>query len=99
MPITSAWVGEDVPVRITYDDGNTDPDDVDADGDPDADITITAPDGTEPVSAVAMTNTAVGVFEYVWDTATLGTGDYGVEVSAEFGGETKISKSTIELND
>lgn len=99
MAITSAWVGEDVPIRITYDDGATDPDDTNADGVPDAAITITAPDGTEPVSAVAMTHVSVGVFEYVWDTAGLATGEYRVEVTAEFSAETKIAKSSIELRD
>ena len=98
MTIESAYVGEDVPLTVVYDDGGTDPDDTDADGTPDASITITNnDDGTEVVSSAAMAHQSTGTFEYVWDTSTLSTGHYGVEVSAEFGGETKLAKDKIEL--
>lgn len=102
MAIRNAILGEDVPITITYtDDTGTavDPDDLDADGTPDADITITnLSDGVEAVSA-AMTNTATGEFEYVWDTAVDApeTGTYRVSVEADFGGETKITRSSIKL--
>lgn len=101
MSLGHAWVGEDVPIYITYTDdaGNAiDPDDQDADGTPDADITIVeeATD-TEVVSAVAMTHNTTGEFEYVWDTAGAATGTYRVEATAEFGAETKISKRRIGL--
>ena len=98
MTIESAYVGEDVPLTVVYDDGGTDPDDTDADGTPDASITITNnADGTEVVSSAAMAYQSTGAFEYVWDTSTLSDEFYNVEVSAEFGGETDITKDQIEL--
>lgn len=99
MAIDPAYVGEDVPLRAIFDEGGTDPDDTGTDGTPDATITITDnSDGTELQSDTSMTNVSTGVMEYVWDTsAANGTGTYGVEVSAEFGGETKIIQSFIRL--
>lgn len=101
MSIRTAYVGEDVPITIAYEDdaGNAvDPDDQGTDGTPDADITIIdTSDDTEVVTAVAMTNTATGEFEHVWDTSTLAAGSFRVKVEAVFSGETKISKKTIDL--
>ena len=101
MPIRAAWVGEDVPVQATYtDDSGTaiDPDDPDADGTPDATITIVdESDGTEVVSAAAMTHIATGEFEYVWDTSTASAATHRVEVEAEFDGNTDIEKDRIRL--
>lgn len=102
MAIKRAYLGEDVPITITYEDDTgtaVDPDDTNADAVPDAVINITAPDDTAAVTDAAMTHTAAGSFEYVWDTAidAAGAGTYTVEVSAEFGGETKISRNTITL--
>lgn len=105
MTIESAYLGEDAPLEIAYSDdsGAVDPDDQDADDTPDAEITISDnSDGTEVISAVAMTHTgSVGEFEYVWDTDAdaAGAGTYVVEVTAEFGGETKINKSQITLKE
>ncbi|GAB3669554.1 hypothetical protein [Halopiger thermotolerans] len=103
MTIKSAYDGEDVPIEIAYtdDSGAIDPDDQGSDGTPDANITIIDnSDGTEVVSAQSMTHNDVGVFEYVWDTsAANGAGTYLVEITAEFGGETKISKSKITLKE
>lgn len=98
MSLGTVHEGEDVPVVVEFDGGATDPDDTGTDGIPDASITITYDvDGTVVVNAAAMTHESVGTFEYVWDTAadTTGTGSYVVEVTAEFGGETKIVKDRI----
>lgn len=95
MGIDSAYVGEDVPLRVTYDSGGTDPSSAPT-------ITITDnSDGTETVSAAATTSVSTGVYEYLWDTSTAnGAGVYIVEFSAEFNtSETKIEKDTIELED
>lgn len=100
MTVESAYEGEDVPITATFDDGGTDPDDTGTDGTGDASITITAnADGTEMVSAAAMTRLSTGVYEYVWDTAadTGGKGVYVLEVTAEFGGETKLVRDSIRL--
>lgn len=90
-------MGEDVPIIIT----STDPDTGDA-VDPDAapTVTITAPDDTDVVSAASMTSSDVGVYEYVWDTATdaSGTGNYTISVMAEFSSETKIEKVGMGVN-
>ncbi|QCC60758.1 hypothetical protein NP511_02105 [Natrinema thermotolerans] len=103
MTIKSAYAGEDVPLEVSYTDSNgaIDPDDQGSDGTPDAEITITDnSDGTEVVSAQSMTNTATGEFEFVWDTsAANGPGTYRVEITAEFGGETKINRSQIQLKE
>lgn len=104
MTIKSAYLGEDVPVEIAYSDdtGAIDPDDQDTDDTPDADITISDnSDGTEVISAQAMTHNDVGEFEYVWDTDVdaNGAGTYVVEITAEFSGETKINKSQITLTE
>ncbi|WP_435552752.1 hypothetical protein [Natrinema sp. CGMCC1.2065] len=104
MTIKSAYAGEDVPIQIAYTNaaGTVDPDDQDTDDTPDADITITAnSDGTEVISAQAMTHNDVGEFEYVWDTDAdaNGEGTYLVEVTAEFNGETKINRSQITLKE
>ncbi|WP_323192413.1 hypothetical protein [Halostella sp. PRR32] len=101
--ISTAYAGEDLPIRISYqaEDGtDTDPDDTDSDGTPDADITIVdVSDGSEVISATAMSNTGTGAFEYVWDTEVdaNGEGNYRVEVAAEFSSETKITKDSITL--
>lgn len=95
MPLKPAYEGEDVP--ITYGDGATDPDDQGTDGVPDADITITAPDGTEVVSAAAMSYISTGHFEYVWDTTGVGTGTFTVECTAEYNAETDIERNTITI--
>lgn len=101
--ISSAYLGEDVPLTVTYTDPDTgdpvDPDDTDSDGTPDVTVTITAPDDTEVISAVAMSNPSVGEYEYVWDTSTdaSGTGEYTAEVTADFNGETKIERVNIRL--
>lgn len=96
MTLESVYAGEDVPIVVEFDDGTTDPDDQATDGTPDADITITNADtDTEAVSAEAMTHESTGVFEYVWDTTAAGSGSYIIEVTAEFGGETKIVKDRI----
>lgn len=99
MAIDPAYVGEDVPLQAIFDEGTTDPDDTGSDGTPDAEITITDnSDGTELQSDTSMTHASTGVMEYVWDTSTAnGSGTYGVEVSAEFSGETKIIQSFIRL--
>ncbi|MFC6766013.1 hypothetical protein [Natrinema soli] len=99
MSLDPAFVGEDVPIIAEFDGGTTDPDDTGTDGTGDAMITITDnSDGTELQSSVAMTHQSTGTFEYVWDTSTAnGAGSYGIEVSAEFGGETKIVQSHIRL--
>lgn len=96
------YEGEDVPLRIEYEDSSgtlVDPDDTDSDGNGNAQITIIAPDGTELVSAVEMTWVEAGILEYVWDTSTnaSGTGEYTAEVTAEFSAETKITKMYPEL--
>lgn len=98
MALNPAYAGEDVPIIAEFDDGTTDPDDTTADGTADATITITDADtDTEDVSAVAMTHESTGTFEYVWDTTAAGAGSYIVEVTAEFGGETKIVKDRIRV--
>ena len=95
--------GEDVPITITYTDDTgaaVDPDDQGTDGTPDAEITITdVSDGTDVVGPVGMTHLDVGQFEYVWDTEVdaPGEGGYRVSISADFGGETKIKRSTVKL--
>lgn len=100
MTVESAYEGEDVPLRIAYSSGGNgvDPDDTNADATPDANITIIDnDDGLEAVSAAAMSNTDVGEFEYVWDTAGVGTGTYRIEITAEFSSETKIAKDSIKI--
>lgn len=105
MPIQDAFLGEDVPLTVEYTDPDTgdavDPDDTDADGTPDASVTISKfdEDIAPTVDGAAMTHTAVGTFEYVWDSGVDedGTGRYVVETSAEFGGETDIERDRIRL--
>lgn len=100
MSISKAIAGEDIPIRVSYTDpdtGNsTDPDDP---GVTWPTVTITDEDDTEQVSAAVMTQDDTGEFEYVWDTATDGSGAgvYTIEVEAEFNSQTKISKDTMEL--
>lgn len=99
MTIRRVFEGEDVPLRVAYTDdaGNA----TAADAAPT--ITITDPDGNEVVSAASMDNTVggTGESEYVWDTASgaegAGTGTYTIEVTAEFGSETKINRRTISV--
>ena len=100
--VRSAYLGEDIPIQVSYTDANgnaVDPDDLNADATADASITITAPDGTDVVANAAMTRLAAGVFEYVWDSATnnTGTGQYTISVTADFSGETSIKKARITL--
>lgn len=101
--IDSAYVGEDVPIKMVFEDPDTgdpvDPDDTDSDGTPDVTLTITGPNGTEHVTDAAMSNPSVGEYEYVWDTATdaSGTGEYTAETTADFNGETKIERVNIRL--
>lgn len=106
MPKLPAQIlGEDVPVRIRWEDANgtgVDPDNVDADtaGTPDAYITIRKEGAATPlVDRAAMTHVAAGEFEYVWDTSLNndGTGPYQVDVEADFGGETDIERRTVPL--
>ena len=61
--------------------------------------TVTAPDGTDVVAGVVMTESEVGTYEHIWDTATdtTGTGKYVASVSAELSGETDIEKTVIEV--
>lgn len=93
MAIDSAYVGEDVPITVTYDSGGTDPDSAPT-------ITVTDnSDGTELVSSTAMTSVSTGVYEFVWDSTDQSAGFYGVSVSAEIDAETKIVKDTLKLND
>lgn len=94
--LQSAYLGEDVPATITYEDdaGNAvDPDDTASD----PTITITAEDDTEVVSAIVMTQNGTGDFEYVWDTSGEDAGEFRIEVTADFDSETKIVKQTIQL--
>lgn len=101
--LSDAYLGEDVPVAIQYNDPDTgdavDPDDTDADGVPDASVTITDDGGTEHVTAAAMSHLSTGEFEYVWDTSVDAgdEGTYEVEVSAEFSGDTKIERVQLPL--
>lgn len=101
MPIQAATVGEDVPITVQFtDDAGTaiDPDDQGTDGVADADITITNTNtDTAVVSAAAMTRTGTGAFEYVWDTTNAAAVAHSVDVSAEFSGETKIVKESLQL--
>lgn len=100
--LKGVYLGEDVPITITYTDPDTDdpidPDDTDADSTADATITIES-DGMTVIDDVAMTNQDVGQFEYVWDTATDidGEGVYTITISAEFSSETKIEKSALSV--
>ena len=100
MALGKVYDGEDVPIQISYDSGEADPDDTDGDGTPDAEITITdRSDGTDVISAVGMTHQSTGEFEYVWDTEVDANGPelYEVTVSADFGGETKIAKNRLRI--
>lgn len=101
--LSPAVLGSDVPLVVTYEDDSnvaTDPDDTDADTTADATITIRKEDADTPVvDNAAMTRLGTGSFEYVWDSSTNedGTGRYQVDVSAVFGGETKITRVTVPL--
>lgn len=94
--LRGAYVGEDVPVTISYEDSD---DETAVDPDAAPSITITDSDGTTLIDGVAMTSVETGVYEYVWDTAAdaNGAGDYQVDVSAEFSSETKIERITLPL--
>lgn len=98
-----AYEGEDVPITVHF----TDDSGADVNEDSTSQttptgptVTVTAPDGTEVVSGVVMSNTSTGHYEHVWDTAgdTTGTGTYDVEISGEFSSETKIAKATIKIS-
>ena len=101
--LQARYLGEDVPVRIQYEDGSgtaVDPDDQDGDAVADAYITIRKEGADTPlVDSVAMTHIETGVLEYVWDTSVdeSGTGMYVVEVSAEFSGETDLERVRLPL--
>lgn len=96
--IDAAYDGEDVPIRVLYEDTDgtaIDPDDTAVD----PTVTITDSADTAHVSDVVMTSNGTGDFEHVWDTATngSGTGEYTVTITADFSSETKISRDTITL--
>jgi hypothetical protein len=102
MPLASAYVGEDVPVTVTYEDdaGNAvDPDDTTVDP------TVTIVDvperdsgsETEIVSDALMDQNGTGEFEYVWDSSGEEAGEFRIEVSGDFNAETKIVKQRIRL--
>ena len=102
MQLRSAYVGEDVPITIIYEDdaGNAvDPDDTTIEP------TVTVVDvpehesgsETDVVSAQLMSQNGTGDFEFVWDTTGETAGEYRVEVTADFNAETKIVKQTIHL--
>lgn len=96
--IDAAYDGEDVPIRVLYEDTDEtaiDPDDTAAD----PTVTITDSADTAHVDGVLMTQNGTGDFEHVWDSATngSGTGEYTVTITADFASETKISRDTIEL--
>lgn len=92
--IASVYEGEDVPITVEYVDPDTgDP----TDPDEAPTVTVTAPDDTAVVDAVAMTADGTGNYEHVWDTAGEATGVYEVDVSAEFDTETKIDRVTVEV--
>ena len=102
--VRTAYLGEDIPIQISYADANgnaVDPDNLDADAGatPDAYITITAPNDTDVVANAAMSRIAAGVFEYVWDSGlnNAGTGQYTISVQTDFSGETSIKKARITL--
>ena len=100
MALDPVYEGEDVPLQASYVDSAgaaIAPDGV-AGGTGPA-VTVTAPDGTDVVAAVVMTENEVGTYEHVWDTAadTAGTGTYVVSVTAELSAETDIEKETIEV--
>ena len=101
--LQARYLGEDVPLRVQYEDGSgtaVDPDDQDTSGDPNAYITIRKEGADTPlVDSVDMTYIETGVFEYVWDTSVdeSGTGMYVVEVSAEFSGETDLERVRLPL--
>lgn len=101
--LPGAYEGEDVPIPVhfTDDSGSDVNEDSTSQTSPTGPtITITAPDGTEVVSGVVMSNNSTGHYEHVWDTAgdTTGTGTYNIEVSGEFSSETKIAKATIQIS-
>lgn len=96
MPIDNAYDGEDVPITATYTSGGAG---VDADVAPSITITENST-GTDVVAGAAMSSVGgTGEYEYVWDSAVDGNGPglYEIEVTGEFGGETKIVRDTIEL--
>jgi len=100
--VASAYVGEDIPVTVTYEDdaGNAvDPDDTA--NEPTVTI-VDVPEresGTETdvVTGEVMTDNATGEFEFVWDSSGADVGEYRVEVTADFDSETKIVKQRIRL--
>ncbi|QLG63087.1 hypothetical protein [Halorarum salinum] len=102
MRLQNAFVGEDVPITITYEDdagAAVDPDDTATEP------TVTVVDvpehdaesETDVVSDQLMNQNGTGDFEYVWDTSGLDAGEYRIEVTADFSTETKIVKQTILL--
>ncbi|WEL29856.1 hypothetical protein [Haloferax volcanii] len=102
MVLPSAYVGEDVPLTVAYEDdaGNAvDPDDTANEP------TVTVVDvperesgsETDVVSSEVMTANGTGDFEYVWDTSSEDAGEFRIEVTADFDAETKIVKQTIQL--
>lgn len=96
-PIGVAIQGEDVSAEATFTDDTGAG--VDADAAPTVTITHVGSD-TEVVSAAASTSVGdTGEYEYDWDTSSShnGTGEYVVEMTGEFGSETKIVRTTVEL--
>lgn len=92
--------GEDVPIQASYTDDSgaaLAPDGTSGGTGPT--VTVTAPDGTDAVAAVVMTEVEVGTYEHVWDTAadTPGTGKYVASVAAELSAETDIEEITVEI--
>ena len=92
--------GEDVPIQAVYTDDSgaaVAPDGVSGGTGPT--ITVTAPDGTDVVASTVMTESEVGTYEHIWDTATdtTGTGRYVASVSAELSSETDIEQTVIEV--
>lgn len=98
MTVESANLGEDVPITATFVEHDTG---TAVDGDTAPTITITNnSDGTEVVSAVAMTSeTDTGVYSYQWDTSGNSAARYVIEIAGEFSSLTKIVKDTIRLTE
>lgn len=100
--LASAYVGEDVPLTVSYEDDAgdaVDPDDTTSD--PSVTV-VDVPDldsGSEStiVDGETMASNATGEFEYVWDTTGEDAGEYRIEVTADFDSETKIVKHRIWL--
>lgn len=98
--IESAYLGEDVPLRVEFvDSSGTAIAPTGASDSTGPTVTVTAPDDTEVLSGATMSEQTVGTYENVWDTSSsaAGSGTYDVVVTGEFSGETKIVKDQIRL--